>query len=127
MVQLGGTFRLRNAGIDSHLHIVISDPSLNPRRIVTANFTTWRPGKDQSCIASPGDHPFLIVESCVDYRRDILISLDQYERCLKSGDIVPHEPVSETLLKRILDGASISPFIPLGNRAILSEQGLIDI
>jgi len=128
MAEIGDTFQLRNRStdIDTHLHIIISDPAQNPNQIVTANFTKWRADKDQSCIVDVGEHPFLKVRSCVDYRRDRLISLNLYEQCMRSGDLVSHDPVCKGLLKRILDGAGISPYISFGSRKILVDQGLID-
>lgn len=126
MAKLGDTFRLANRDIDSHLFIIISDPALDPDRFVTANFTSWRADKDQSCIVEIGEHRFIKVRSCVDYRRDRLITLAQYQRFLSSSQLSPHDPVSEDLLLRILDGAKISPHLPLGNRKVLFDQGLID-
>jgi len=126
VAKLGDTFFLANPKIERHLYIIISDPAQDSNRIVTANFTSWRADKDQSCIVEASEHRFLTHRSCVDYRRDKLITLADYERCLHSGDLVPHDPVSGDLLKRILDGAAMSPFLPLGNRQILVEQGLID-
>lgn len=62
----------------------------------------------------------------MDYRRDKLISLEIYEQCLRSGDLISHDPIKDNLFKRILEGAAVSPYIPLGNRKILVNQGLID-
>lgn len=126
MAQLGDTFQLANLDINSHLHIIISDPTKDSRQIVTANFTSWRADKDQSCIVEIGEHSFIKVLSCVDYRRDKLITLADYDRCLDSGALKLNSPVSKGLLRRILDGAEISPHLPLGNRKILVDQGLID-
>lgn len=128
MTKQGDTFQLTNKGvvIDKHLHIMLSDPAQNPNEIVTANFTTWQADKDQSCIVEAEEHSFLRVRSCVDYRREKRISQAQYEQCLKSGDLVPRDPVSAALMKRILQGAANSPFLSLGNRQILVNQSLID-
>ena len=127
MAKLGDTFQLTAVSIDCHLHIIISDPAQDSNRIVTANFTSWRADKDQSCIVEVGEHRFIRVRSCVDYRRDKLITLADYERCLDTGDLNPHDPVSKVLMKRILDGAGVSPHLPLGNRKIFVDQGLIDV
>lgn len=128
MAEIGDTFQLSNRStiIDIHLHIIISDPTQNPNQIVTANFTKWRADKDQSCIVEVGEHPFIRVRSCVDYRRNKLIPLNLYEQCLMSGDLVSHDPIRGDLLKRIIYGAGISPFISFGSRQILVDQGLID-
>lgn len=126
MAELGGTFRFANTEIDEHLHIIISDPALNPDKIVTANFTSWRGDKDQSCVVEVGEHPQITKRSCIDYRRDICITLAQYEATVASGHIVPQQPVDRPFLERILEGAAVSPHIPLGNQQTLIDQGLID-
>ena len=128
MSPIGDTFLLCNRStiIDTHLHIIISNPSQHNNKIVTVNFTSWRADKDQSCVVEVGEHGFIKVRSCVDYRRDFLIKLTDYEHCLDSGDLIPHDPVSKDLLKRILHGAEVSQFISFGNRNILVDQGLID-
>jgi hypothetical protein len=126
MAKLGDTFLLANSGINNHLLIIISDPAQDSNRIVMANFTSWRADKDQSCIVKVGEHRFITRRSCVHYGEDRLITLAAYEQLLASRSLSPHDPVSGDLLKRILDGAAVSPFLPLGNRQILVEQGLID-
>jgi len=126
LAKIGDTFLLAKSDINDHLLIIISDPEQDPGRIVTANFTSWRADKDQSCIVLPGDHGFVTHRSCVHYAEDRLIRLTQYQQLMAAGAIVAHDPVNHELLNRILDGASVSKFIPFGNRQILVEQGLID-
>lgn len=127
LAKIGDTFLLAKSHINDHLLIIISDPEQDPDQIVTANFTSWRADKDQRCIVLPGDHSLVTHRSCVHYAEDRLIELTQYEQFLASGAIVAHDPVNHELLNRILDGAAVSEFIPLGNRQILVEQGLIDV
>ena len=66
MAVLGETFFLANRDIDSHLQVIISDPAASPDSIVTANFTSWRADKDQSCIVEPGEHHYVTRRSCID-------------------------------------------------------------
>ena len=126
MADLGGTFRLANAGIDSHLHVIISDPSLDPGKIVTASFTSWREDKDQSCLVERGEHPQITKRSCIYYGQERCITLADYEKAVALGHVVPQPPVDDRLLRRILDGAAVSPHIPLGSFQTLLDQGLID-
>lgn len=127
MAKIGDTFRLANSRTNSHLFVIISDPTQDPDHIVTVNFTSSNQNTDQSCVMEVGEHPFLKWQSCVYYGgQDRLITLAEYKRCLRSGDLLPHKPVSKDLLTRILNGAATSPFLPLGSRQILVEQGLID-
>ena len=125
MVTQGQTFRLSNSQINNHLHIILSDPKLNPEKIVTVNFTSRRPDKDQSCLVEVGEHPFLTKPSCINYDNR-LITEEQWKQCLTACSLILNEPLSPSLLKRILQGAAISPYLPLGNHQILVEQGLID-
>jgi len=124
MAAIGDTFLLVNSRINEHCFVVISDPRKNPDQIVTVNFTSYDVKKDQSCIVERDEHPFVKHRTCIYYRNNLL-RLVNYNRFLASGDIVPHAPVDQTLLRRILDGAAVSSFIPLENRKILVEQGLI--
>ena len=126
MAKLGDTFLLTDPQVNNHLFIIISDPAQDLDQIVMANFTSWRADKDQSCIVEVREHRFITRRSCVHYGEDRLIRLAHYERLLASGHLSPHDPISGDLLKRILDGAAVSPFLPLGNRQILVKQGLID-
>ena len=123
MARLGDTFLLR--GLDDHLIIIISEPAVDPNRIVTANFTSWRADKDQSCVVKIGEHPFIKKRSCVEYRRDV-ITLSRYDSLMSSRRLTSRDPVGKPLLGRILQGAAKSLHIPLGNRQILVDQGLID-
>jgi len=75
MAKLGDTFLLTDPQVNNHLFIIISNPAQDPNRIVMANFTSWRADKDQSCLVEVDEHPFVTVQSCVDYRRDKLITL----------------------------------------------------
>ena len=125
MASLGDTFLLAKRGINDHPFVIISDPAQNPTQVVTANFTSWRPDEDQSCILERGEHRLITHRSCVYYDNRQLTQA-QYQHWLETGAIVPQDPVSVELLQRILNGAAISPFIPLGNKQILVDQGLID-
>ncbi len=126
MATIGDTFLLAKPDINNHLFVIISDPSQDSDHIVTANFTSWRADKDQGCIVEPREHAFIVHRSCVHYAEDHLISLAQYQRFMASGSIFARDPVDGPLLRRILAGAAVSPFMPMGNRHILVQQGLID-
>jgi hypothetical protein len=125
MAVLGDTFLLAKRGVNDHLFVIISDPAQDPTQIVTANFTSWRSDEDQSCILERGDHRLISHRSCV-YYDNRLLTLTQYQHLLATAAIIAQDPVGAELLPRILRGAATSPFIPLSNRQILLDQGLID-
>lgn len=108
-MNLGQTFIPALPQGDGHLWVVISDPTPQSR-IAIVNFTTKRPGCDESCIVQPGEHPFFVRESVVFYARSRLQDVDSLERHLSIGNYQPREPVSTSLLRRVQDGALASPF-----------------
>ena len=125
MANLGDTFRLCGRATNNHIFVIISDPSQDPQKIVTANFTTWARDKDQSCIIQSGQHPLITRKSCVRYSQDKLIDLPQLEALIQSGHVNLQSPVTPDLLQQIHVGAKVSLFIPIGNRQVLIDQGLI--
>jgi hypothetical protein len=52
--------------LDSHLWIVISDPALDPQRVVLVNMTSHRADKDQACVLEMGDHPYVSHRTCIE-------------------------------------------------------------
>lgn len=125
IASLGDTFLISGPDTNNHLFVIISDPHKNPTEIVTVNFTSWEPGKDRSCIIQPGEHPWVTKESCVRYRQERLITLEEFNRCVKSQNINLQEPVSAALLRRIHAGARTSVHPSVRARQILTQQGHI--
>jgi hypothetical protein len=123
---IGDTFTFASVRVGRHLHIIISDPAKDPHQIVTANFTTCPPQVDKSCVVSRKDHSFLRHQSYVWYGQNRLLSLALFESSLNSGALILNDPVSQELLKRILNGASVTQHIPIKNLEILQAQGLLD-
>jgi hypothetical protein len=68
-MNAGDTFRIPQPGttLDSHLWVVISDPTADEENILIVNFTTSRADSDKACILKPGEHPFVAHETCVNY------------------------------------------------------------
>ena len=68
-MNAGDTFRIPEPGtsLDSHLWVVISDPAVDPVRVLIVNFTTRRQDSDHACILQAGEHPFVHHETCVNY------------------------------------------------------------
>ena len=126
-MKSGDTFLIEEPGtsLDSHLWIVISDPAADPDKVLLVNLTSHRPDKDQACVLSKGDHPFIKHKTCVEYRRAKLVSVVPMEHLLDSGRIRHHTPVTPKLLSKILSGV---PNSRMKNEhvTILTDQGLVD-
>jgi hypothetical protein len=111
--------------LDSHLWIVISDPALDPQRVVLVNMTSHRADKDQACVLEMGDHPYVSHRTCIEYRRAKVVRDGDMEALLSAGKISKSAPCSPALLKRIRDGVAAS-WMRLEVVAILQEQKLVD-
>lgn len=126
-MQAGSTLLVERPGTsyDSHLWIVISDPTLAPDQIVIVNLTSWRADKDQACILRPGDHRYVTRKTCVNYRDAKIQSLDSLESLISSGTVKHLDDCTPELLQRIRAGVWLSR-MPLDTVAILIEQGVIE-
>ncbi len=126
-MNAGDTFLIPLPGttLDSHLWIVLSDPSAFPEQVVIVNVTSHRADKDQACILDVGDHPFIKHKSCIEYRRAKVLPAEQLITLL--GDRVEQLDTCNTeLLGRIRDGIPESR-MELDTVAILDAQGLVDL
>jgi hypothetical protein len=126
VARKGDTFFLRGQGVNKHLFVIISDPNKNPDEIVTVNFTSWAPDKDQSCTIEAGAHALITKKSCVRYRQDRAFTAAKFDELAAKGFISVQTPVGDNLLKDILAGARRSDYIPLRNLQILIQQGLVE-
>ena len=130
-MKIGDAFLSHDRRIDDHLHIVISDPGLNPGQVVLVQLTSYDKFvheiyKDSSCILRPGDHPWIRHETCVSYRDGRVVSEKILDEAAAAGHLEMVQPVSNSLLERILQGAEQTDELPNKCRAILEEQGLIE-
>lgn len=97
-----------------HLRIVISDADCY-NCFLTVPVVTLRKEQrfcDKSCIIEKGEHPFIIRTSCIDYRHALSLSFAQIFNGIQKGIFIRKEDVSETLLKKIQNGAKTTKFLP---------------
>lgn len=112
MVSPGTTFR----GFDSpnHLFMVLSEETAG-REVALANLTTHRPRgrcRGHRClILTLGDHPFVRHATCVPYHYALLYPVRKLTDRLAAGELREHEPLSESLLRRIQLSAVAAPNI----------------
>lgn len=121
-MEAGDTFRY---GRTTHLWVVVSDPNLDPLRVVIINMTTDR-GIDRSCILNPGDHPFVAHSTCMLYSMARIVTNAELEQHVSSNAVKLQERVSAEVLERIRQGAAVTDQIPFGCKQVLIDQGLIE-
>ena len=105
--------------------MIISDPDLDPQRVLMVNFSSWKPYRDRACIVEPGDHPFLIRPSCVNYPEARVTSADVLDRLQAANQLFPRQPLSLDLLARIRQCARVSR-LRLEHLQLLLDQGLVE-
>ncbi len=105
---------------------MISDPVVDPARVLIVNFTTRRKDSDLACVLRAGEHPFVHHETCVNYAGAKVVSEAQIQTILRKGLLSNHAAVSPGLLQRIREGAAASVRMSLVHADILIKQGLIE-
>jgi hypothetical protein len=81
-MNAGDTFL--TPGVDDHLWMVISEPSLDPSLVVVC-FLSWQPHYDQSCIVEAGEHPFVTHSTCVNYPGATIVTDSTLEHLKSKG------------------------------------------
>lgn len=125
-MNAGDAFKLVGVA-DHHLWIVLSDPSIDPTRVLIVNLTTYDRYEDQAVILNVGDHPFVAHKTCVAYSRARTASDAQLEQLKTRGKLTPHTPVSRELLERLRLGASTSDRIKTEHLELLRNQGFVEL
>ncbi len=119
----GMTFQFDDRPGNDRLFVVISSPS--QPEIVIVSVTTKKRFTDTSCELSTGEHPFIVHASCIAYEFAEPILTETLRAKIESGDVRVREPVTRTILFRILDGAERTRHLPNRCAEILRMQSLI--
>ncbi len=124
-MKAGDVFRLDGVA-DIHCWTIISDPVIDPDRVLLVNFTSYDAFADQACILDVGDHPFFTHRTCVNYPMAREASNADLDLLRESGRLIMLQPLTPILLKRIRDGAMESVDMEIALADILIEQGLVE-
>jgi hypothetical protein len=124
-MKAGDTFRPADPSVDIHLWVIISDPELDPSRVLIVSLTTFRPKKESVCLLDIGDHSFIRHKTCVAYNLANAPPLAQLEMARDRGDLIPDIAVSPDVLHRIREGAARSTKLAIEFGDLLDSQGLL--
>ena len=123
-MEIGDVFLPSDPRIDSHPRVVISDPEIAP--VVLVNFTGAEGEyRDHSCLLEVGEYPWLTKQTCISYKDATFVSPAQLELLESSGMFRKLAPVSDAVLKKILEGAELTDELPIKFIRALASQGLI--
>jgi hypothetical protein len=125
-MDAGTTFLLKEKTLDNHLWVVLSDPKIDPGKVLLVSLTTATALKEQICLLEVGDHPWIRHKTCAYYEYPKVVSLATLYKLKDTGQLDLREPLSPAVLERMREGAALSTRMPLAMAEILIEQGLIE-
>ena len=105
----------------SHLFFVISDPLQHDAGFVVVNITTDYIRAGEECVLCVGDHAWIKKRSFLSFRDAMLIDAKKAATIqgLIGTLVAMHPPLSEIILKKIVDSAKTSRSIPQTLKAFL--------
>jgi len=106
-VQAGDPFFLAGGAADRHLRVIISDPTINPDRVIFASMTSYDVTKEEVCLLDVGDHAFVKRKTRIAYASAKEATLHDLLQLRDAGQLRPDIPVTSEILKRIRRGASL--------------------
>lgn len=121
----GDAFRSSNRSIDIHLWVIISDPLIDPARVLIVSLTTLKPHKESVCVLRSGEHRAVSHDTCIAYDLAKVTAVEKLVEARDKGLLALDVPVSEGILRRIREGASLSRRIAIEHFELLEAQGLI--
>lgn len=122
MLSVGNTFLIPTPPNNKqHLFIIIAIEQ-SSRVALLVNVISPKIGCDESCCIKAGEHPFLIYNSVINYADARITPISNLEYSLKQSIIKKESPVSRALLKKVQNGALISPDIPIKYRNFLCSN-----
>ena len=110
-----------------HMNVVLSRPEKDSQSIVLVPWTSRDGWVDETCLIRKGEHERVSHDTCVDYQRARLATEAELLDAIAAGTIREAAPTSESLLARILKGATQrANYMPNECEEILLGQGLIE-
>jgi hypothetical protein len=123
MFSPGDAFILRGGRERSpHLWVLLWGPAGAADAFIAVSFTTLEPYKDQTCIVTVGEHPFVQHDTCVMYSDPRRITRERLAAAFAKRDALPQPRVSPELLERVRAGLLASPYAPHDFQRLAREE-----
>lgn len=117
-ITIADTFIFHIHGNVPHLWIVVA---MNGDRPILVNLTSMRHNSDRSAIFSCGDHPFIKHESVARFSEMQDIDGNKLVDMLKKNVATRHFRASPDVVRRLQEGALLSPFTEKRLKALILE------
>lgn len=97
-----------------HLFILLSDPVTEEEVVLMVSISSVKPNRwhDDACMISPGEHPFIVKESFVDYSSCRIEPGEKLLNGVYKGFFVPRDPMPQSVFERICCGVMVSRRTP---------------
>ena len=96
-----------------HLHIVLTYPN-DDDEIIVVSLSSLREHSDTTVVLRPGDHPFVMRDTVVEYRMAVPTPARILSQRLDSGLYALYDPMPAPILRQIQEGVMASRFTRLG-------------
>ena len=123
-MKAGELFRFLGIA-DIHYWMIISDPQIDPDKVLLVSFTSFDRFNDQACVLNVGDHPVIVHKTTVEYPRAKVTTDSALESLRSAGRLDFFAPLEPQLLTKIRNGAMTSTRIQIEVAQILIDQGLV--
>jgi hypothetical protein len=79
-MKQGDTCLFRQEEGKRHLWVVLSDPEVNQTEVLVVHLTTKTERSDPACLIQPAEHPFVAVDTAVNYAKPRVMSVALIEK-----------------------------------------------
>lgn len=96
-----------------HLHVVLTDPVAATGEVLIVCVCSIPLSNlyDSSCTFFPGEHPFIVKDSYVDYHRCTLVSSASLEQKVANDEFIAKAPLDPKRFDDVLAGFADSPHV----------------
>lgn len=96
-----------------HLFILLTDPVTEEQLVLFVSISSVREDgwHDSTCILCPGDHPFVVRDSWVDYRTAQIEPAQKILNGVNQGLFVPKGTVEHEVFLRVCEGLMYSDHV----------------
>ena len=125
-MDAGTAFLLKDKAVDGHLWVILSDPKIDPTRVLFVSLTTYADYKEDVCLIQVGEHPWVRHLTCVAYDFAKITTVENLLALKDKGFLELQPPMSTDLLKRIRQSAMASTRLAIDYYTILEDHGLLE-
>jgi hypothetical protein len=125
--DIGDTFYTHDDDF-THLNILISDPVLDPEKLVVVNISSLRENNsllDRTCVLNAGDHAAITHDSFIVFSESYETSVEMLQYKLEHKELQRAAALESSALQKILQKCSDARLFKRAFKSLLRDQNLI--